>query len=99
MRALVAAVAALLLFPAAAPAKTIDVPHLFNKLLPHVKVITKVPILLPQRYVSDAKKNFPSGAAFKKSYTLSIGAVRNCGGATACFVADFAARKGGKPSF
>jgi hypothetical protein len=99
MRALLIAVLALLLVPAGASATTIDVPHLFADVLPHVKAITRVPILLPQRYASDAKKNFPSAAAFKKRYALSISAVKNCGGATACFVAEFAARKGAKPSF
>ena len=98
MRALVLAVAALLLVPAAAPAKTIDLPDLFANVLPRVKAKTTVPVLLPQRYVSDAKKHFPSGSATKKRYTLSIGAIRHCGGATACFIADFAAKRGAKPS-
>jgi hypothetical protein len=99
MRALLIAVAVLLLVPAAAPAKTIDLPDLFATVLPQVKANTSVPVLLPQRYRSDAEKNFPSGAGHKRSYTLSIGAVPNCGGATACFVADFSARKGAKPTF
>ena len=99
MRALLLAVAALLLAPAAAPAKTIDLPDLFANVLPQVKARTTIPVLLPQRYRSEFKKHFPSGAGHKRSYTLSIGAVRNCGGATACFVADFAAREGAKPSF
>jgi hypothetical protein len=99
MRAVLIAVAVLLLAPAAAPAKTLDLPDLFATVLPQVKAKTSVPVLLPQRYQSDATKNFASGAGHKKSYTLSIGAVRNCGGATACFVADFAARKGAKPTF
>lgn len=99
MRALVIAVAALLLAPAAAPAKTIDLPDLFANVLPRVKAKTNVPVLLPQRYVSDSKKNVPTGRASKRAYTLSIGAIRHCGGATACFVADFAAKRGAKPSF
>jgi hypothetical protein len=99
MRALVIAVAALLLVPAAAPAKTIDLPDLFANVLPRVKAKTNVPVLLPQRYVSDSKKNVPTGRASKRAYTLSIGAIRHCGGATACFIADFAAKRGAKPSF
>jgi hypothetical protein len=99
MRALVIAVAALLLAPAAAPAKTIDLPDLFANVLPRVKAKTNVPVLLPQRYVSDSKKNVPTGRASKRAYTLSIGAIRHCGGATACFIADFAAKRGAKPSF
>jgi hypothetical protein len=99
MRALLIAIAALLLVPASAPAKTLDLPDLFANALPKVKAKTTVPILLPQRYISDAKKNFPSASGRKKGYTFSIGAVKNCGGATACFVAEFSAKKGAKPSF
>jgi hypothetical protein len=91
--------AALLLLPAAASAKTIDVPDLFAHLLPRVKEKTTVPVRLPQRYVSDSKRNVPSASAGKNRYTLSISAIRGCGGATACFVADFAAKRGAKPSF
>jgi hypothetical protein len=99
MRALVLAMAALLLLPAAASAKTIDVPDLFANVLPRVKAKTTVPVRLPQRYISEANKNFPSGSARKNRYTLSIGAIRGCGGATACFVADFGAKRGAQPSF
>jgi hypothetical protein len=99
MRALAVALAALFLLPATASAKTIDLPHLFRDVLPQVKAKTNVPILLPQRYRSDAEENVPTGVGHKRSYTLSIGAVENCGGATACFVADFAAKRGAKPSF
>jgi hypothetical protein len=99
MRAVAVAFAALLLLPAAAQAKAIDVPSFFADVLPKVKEKTNVPVLLPQRYRSPVKQNFASGAGHKRSYTLSIGAVKNCGGATACFVADFAARRGAKPDF
>ena len=99
MRAFVLAVAALLLVPATASAKPIDVPDLFASILPRVKEKTTVPVLLPQRYISDSKKNVPTGSATRKRYTLSISAIRGCGGATACFIADFAAKKGAKPSF
>jgi hypothetical protein len=99
MRTLAIAVAALLLAPAAAPAKTIDLPDLFANVLPRVKAKTEVPVLLPQRYRSDAKKNLPGGRGRKKGYTLSISAIRNCGGATACFVAEFAAKRGARPTF
>jgi hypothetical protein len=99
MRALVLATAALLMLPAAAPAKTIDVPDLFANVLPRVKAKTTVPVRLPQRYISDSKTNVPSGSGRKNRYTLSISAIRGCGGATACFIAEFAAKRGAKPSF
>jgi hypothetical protein len=99
MRAVAVAFAALLLLPAAAQAKTIDVPQLFADVLPNVKAKTNVPVLLPQRYRSPTKDNFASGAGHKRSYALSIGAVEHCGGATACFVAEFGAKRGAKPDF
>jgi hypothetical protein len=99
MRALAVALAALFLLPATASAKTIDLPDVFQDVLPKVKAKTDVPILLPQSYRSDSEKNVPTGVGHKRSYTLSIGAVENCGGATACFIADFAAKRGAKPSF
>ena len=44
----------------------------------------------------DGKKFFPSGGPKGAGYELSIGLVKNCGDATACFSADFLATKGGK---
>jgi hypothetical protein len=97
MRAAAVAVAILLLSPAAAQAKAIDVPHLFRHVLPDVNEKTKVPVLLPQRYRSPVNRNIATGVAHKRSYRLSIGAVKDCNGATACFVAEFGARRGAKP--
>jgi hypothetical protein len=99
MRAAAIAIATLLLLPAAAQARTLDLPDLFANVLPNVKAHTKVPVLLPQRYRSPVKTNVPTGAGHKRSYALSIGAVKNCGGATACFVAEFGAKRGAKPDF
>ena len=97
MRAALLALALLLLLPAAAPAKTLDLPELFQEVLPEVKAQTDVPVLLPQRYRSDTRRNVPSGIGGAGGYSLGIASVRNCGGATACFVADFSATKGGRP--
>lgn len=99
MRAVLLAVALLLLAPAAAPAKTLDLPDLFEDVLPAVKEKTEVPVLLPQRYRSDSERNVPSGKGRRRGYTLSIAAVRGCGGATACFVADFSAKRGEDPHY
>jgi hypothetical protein len=99
MRAAVLAIALLLLVPAAASAKTLNVPELFEDVLPEVKERTEVPVLLPQRYRSDAERNVPSGTSRKRGYTLSIAAMRGCGGATACFVADFGAQRGEEPHY
>ena len=99
MRAAVLALALLLLLPAAAPAKTLHLPRLFEDVLPQVKEQTEVPVLLPQRYRSDSARNVPSGAGSADGYSLGIAAARNCGGATACFVADFSAQRGEDPHY
>jgi hypothetical protein len=99
MRAALLAVALLLLVPAAASAKTVDLPTLFADVLPAVKERTEVPVLLPQRYRSDAETNVPSGVGFRRGYSLGIAAAEDCGGATACFVADFSAQRGEDPHY
>jgi hypothetical protein len=101
MRALVLALAALLLVPAVASAKTrnIDVPKKFKALLVVARDKTDVPILLPQKYRTDAKRLVPSGSFARKRYTFSLSAIKGCGGATACFIADFSAKRGGKPHY
>jgi hypothetical protein len=99
MRAALLAFALLLLLPAAAPAKTLDLPSLFEDVMPEVKENTEVPVLLPQRYRSDSRRNVPSGGGSADGYTLSIAAARNCGGATACFLADFSAQRGEEPNY
>lgn len=55
-------------------------------------------MLLPSRITTEHRKLFSSGKGSKNRYEFEIGAVRNCHSATACFVADFRARRGGKPS-
>ncbi|HET9103476.1 MAG TPA: hypothetical protein VFN55_08985 [Solirubrobacteraceae bacterium] len=52
------------------------------------------PVLLPARMPLDARRLYASGAATGHSYDFSLGAVRNCGEATACFVAAFSAHRG-----
>jgi hypothetical protein len=101
MRALVLALAALLLVPAVASAKTrnIDVPKKLKSLLVVARDKTDVPILLPQKYRTDAKKLVPSGSFARKRYKFSLSAIRGCGGATACFIADFSAKRGGHPHY
>jgi hypothetical protein len=99
MRAALVTVALLLLLPAAAPAKTVDLPKLFADVLAEVDDRTEVPVLLPQRYRSDADENFPSGEGRRRGYTLSIASVESCGGATACFVGTFGAQRGEDPHY
>ena len=99
MRAALLALALLLLLPAAASARTVDLPTLFQDVLPEVKEKTAVPVLLPQRYRSDSEGIFPSGEGRRRGYTLSIAAVPDCGGATACFIGTFGAQRGEHPHY
>lgn len=99
MKAAVLAFAVLLLVPATASARIVDLPSTFGDVLPEVKEDTKVPVLLPQRYRTDAEDAVPSGKGRRRGYTLSLAAVPDCGGATACFLADFSAKRGARPHY
>ena len=87
----------LLAVTAALAAQNVDLPKLFAKDLPKVKARSEVPVLLPQVLTTEAEEVFPSHVARTHRWELQIGAVRGCGGATACFVADFAGTEGGRP--
>ena len=101
MKAAFLAVAFLLLLPAAAPARTLDLPTLFEDVLPQVKEQTEVPVLLPQRYRSRLRRaTCPSGAGTpERLLARASPPPANCGGATACFVADFSAQRGEDPHY
>jgi hypothetical protein len=87
----------ILALAAAFAGPTIDLPDLFAEQLPRVKEKTTVPVLLPQRMPDLFDEYFPTGSARERRWDLDIGAAPNCGGSTACFVADINARKGGTP--
>ena len=80
-------------------AKTVDLPELFQDVLPEVDERTEVPVLLPQRYRSASEAHFPSGEGRRRGYTLGLAAARDCGGATACFIAGFGAQRGKDPHY
>jgi hypothetical protein len=98
MRLTVAALAALLILAAPAAAKTYDVPAEFGDVLLAVSSQTKVPVLLPDRMPVEDTALYPSGSGRRRAWSLSFAAVPDCGGANACFVAEFSARKGARPS-
>jgi hypothetical protein len=79
---------------AGAPA---DLNALFADTLPAVKADTALPILLPDSMPSDYDALYPSGVGSRREYSIGLAAAPDCGGANACFVADFSARKGGQP--
>ncbi len=72
-------------------------PGLFTPTLADVKPATPLPILLPDSMPTDATQLFASGVGAKKSYSFGLAYSEKCGGANACFAADFSALKGGRP--
>src|SRR3954462_4581405 len=84
--------------PAAGGAtRSIDLPQLFPTQLDRAHAQTEVPILLPQTMRSDFRRHFPEGRAQPGAWRFDIGAARDCNQATACFVAEFTALRGGRP--
>jgi hypothetical protein len=86
-----------LLAALAAATHTVNLPKVFAHALPRVKAHTSVPVLLPERFTSEFAHVFPSGGGTRREWSLELGAVRHCGGADACFVADFTGRRSGRP--
>jgi hypothetical protein len=74
-----------------------DLNALFAAELPQVKEKTTLAILLPDRMPGAWKKLYASGYGKRDSYGFELGSAPDCGGATACFVAEFTAVKGGQP--
>jgi hypothetical protein len=90
-----------LLAPASASASprfVYDIPKLLEKPLVAVKKGTDIPVLLPSKMSTEFKKLYSDGRGRKTRYKFEIGAVRNCHSATACLVAEFRGRQGGKAS-
>src|SRR3954447_9577929 len=72
-------------------------PGLLTSTVDTVKPQTPLPILLPDNFYSDFDALYPSGTGARRSYSIGLAAAPDCGGANACFAADFSARKGGNP--
>jgi len=80
---------------AAAAGPTVDVLSLFHQALPNVKHQTAVPVLLPASMTILTEHTvYASGSATKSGWELDLAFARNCGGADACFLADFSGKKG-----
>jgi hypothetical protein len=75
----------------------IDVPRTFAPLLPAVKARTELTVLLPATMPAEQAVLYPSAGAGRRHYSLELGAIPDCGSATACFEADFRARAKGRP--
>jgi hypothetical protein len=87
----------ILALSAALAGPTIDLPELFHDQLERIGPKTDVAILLPQTMPDEFEEYFPTGFGREKHWRLELGAVENCGSATACFIATFDGRRGGKP--
>ena len=82
---------------AAAFASIALLPGLLTPTVAEVKEQTPLPILAPDNFYSDFDELYPYGGGSEKEYALGVAAAPDCGGANACFAADFRAEKGGKP--
>ena len=90
-------IAGVLALPVASAATQPTLPSLFAHQIAAVNRAPHAPpVLLPRSMPLDATRMVPTGGAQRSGYDLEIGAVKHCGGATACFVAAFTATKGGK---
>jgi hypothetical protein len=97
--AFLVALAALLLPASASAASYVyDIPQLVEKPLAAVNRVSGIPVLLPSRITTEHAKLYSAGEGRKNRYEFEIGAARNCHSATACFVADLRAKRGGKAS-
>ncbi len=101
LRALPAGLLVALLLAAPAAAQTItrvDVPAALERQVDRVNARGHGPVLLPSRLPTEIARVHPSGRSTRSVYHLELGAAPGCGGATACFVATFTARRGGTPT-
>jgi hypothetical protein len=94
MRRLLLAVTVVCLVAASSAEAKTTLPSLFARQIHAINAAPHAPaVLLPRSMPLDATHLFGSGGPSGFGYDLSIGAVRNCGEADACFVADFAAAR------
>jgi hypothetical protein len=95
--AAVAVLCAAVTAPIALAAAMPTLPALFAHQISAIKRSGGAPaVLLPRSMPLDAKRTFATGGPERSGYDLEVAAVRNCGGANACFVAAFSATKGAR---
>ena len=78
---------------------SIDLLKAFRTQLPKVRHATSVPILLPRTMPLGGRESFhvyATGGATRRGWDLELAAAPRCGGANACFIASFVAKRGGK---
>jgi hypothetical protein len=100
VRAVLAALAAALVAAPPALAAPVDVPGVLGSTLDRVDGRTPLAILLPDTLDVDfAGTVYGSGTGGKRSWSFALAGAPHCGGATACFLASFTARRGATPDF
>jgi len=82
---------------AAAPTHAVDVPAALADQVARVKARSDVPVRLPAKMTVEEGDLFGSATARKRSWEMGLDAAPDCGGANACFVASFMAKRGGTP--
>jgi hypothetical protein len=100
LRLVAATTMAFVLLCAVAAARTVDVPARLASVIPEAHDSGLV-VLLPSSMNLDYNKSgklYAEGDGDRKrgTYSLTLSAVKDCGGANACFLADFLAEKGAK---
>jgi hypothetical protein len=94
---LVAALATAVAAPPAASARTYDVTRAVARVLPSVAAGTDVPVRLPARLALDYDGTVSADASTSRArYAIHLGAVPGCGTASACNLATFSGRRGGR---
>ena len=82
---------------ALAGAHDADLNALFAHALPRVTAKTRIAVLLPNAMPTEIDPLYADAFATRKAYQLDLGGVKDCGGANACFEAEFSGQKGGTP--
>jgi hypothetical protein len=98
-KTLLAAIAvAAMLSVAAAAATSPSLVKVFHTQLVAIKAKTSVPVLLPASlpFAGKVSKLYATGGAISGGWVLDLSGAPRCGGATACFLASFQGKKGGK---
>jgi hypothetical protein len=93
----VTAVAGLASAVGATPSVKVNVRAAAKTILPRLESRSGVPIRIPATvYFSTRSRVYATGTASARAYDLELGFAPDCGGADACFAADFEGRRGSR---
>ncbi len=83
------------LLAAAAALTSVNVPETLGDHLDQAKDRSGIAVLLPETIKTEFRKVYPSSLSVPRGrYSLTIGAARNCNGASVCGIANFYAIEG-----